>query len=54
MEVENGHNDYDYDLVTIGAGSGGVRAARMASGTYGAKASSICDQKFDLAICKLI
>src|SRR5688572_28114422 len=28
--------DYDYDLFTIGAGSGGVRAARIAAG-YGAK-----------------
>jgi len=28
--------DYDYDLFTIGAGSGGVRASRMAS-SYGAK-----------------
>ena len=27
---------YDYDLFVIGAGSGGVRAARMAAG-YGAK-----------------
>lgn len=30
-------NDYEYDLVTIGAGSGGVRASRVSSGTYGAK-----------------
>ena len=29
-------SDYDYDLFVIGAGSGGVRAARVASG-YGAK-----------------
>src|SRR5690349_15665990 len=28
--------DYDYDLFIIGAGSGGVRAARMAA-TYGAR-----------------
>ena len=27
---------YDYDLFTIGAGSGGVRASRM-SGRYGAR-----------------
>ena len=27
---------YDYDLFVIGAGSGGVRAARIAAG-YGAK-----------------
>jgi|LakMenEpi03Aug12_release.lakeMendotaPanAssembly.Ray.scaffolds.fasta_scaffold3817435_1 glutathione reductase (NADPH) len=44
MEID-GNQDFDYDLVTIGAGSGGVRASRMASGTYGAKASlKICDQ----------
>ena len=29
--------DLEYDLVTIGAGSGGVRASRLAAGTYGAK-----------------
>ncbi|MGI9392900.1 MAG: FAD-dependent oxidoreductase, partial [Parvibaculales bacterium] len=29
---------YDYDLFVIGAGSGGVRAARMAAG-FGAKAA---------------
>lgn len=33
--------DFDYDLLIIGAGSGGVRAARMAS-TYGAKVA-ICE-----------
>lgn len=27
---------YDYDLFCIGAGSGGVRASRVAAGTYGA------------------
>jgi glutathione reductase (NADPH) len=31
---------YDYDLLTIGAGSGGVRATRLAS-TYGARAAVI-------------
>ena len=31
---------YDYDLITIGAGSGGVRASRMA-GFYGAKVAVI-------------
>ncbi|MBL8629968.1 MAG: FAD-dependent oxidoreductase, partial [Rhodospirillaceae bacterium] len=31
---------YDYDLITIGAGSGGVRASRMA-GKYGAKVAVI-------------
>ena len=29
-------SDYDYDLFTIGAGSGGVRASRLAA-SYGAK-----------------
>jgi len=28
---------FDYDLFVIGGGSGGVRAARIAAGTYGAK-----------------
>ena len=28
--------EYDYDLFTIGAGSGGVRASRM-SASYGAR-----------------
>jgi hypothetical protein len=32
-------NGFEYDLVTIGAGSGGVRASRVSAGTYGAKAS---------------
>ncbi|MBM86263.1 MAG: glutathione-disulfide reductase [Rhodospirillaceae bacterium] len=31
---------YDYDLITIGAGSGGVRASRLA-GSYGAKVAVI-------------
>lgn len=29
--------EYDYDLFVIGAGSGGVRGARIAAGDYGAK-----------------
>lgn len=33
-------SDYDYDLITIGAGSGGVRASRLAGG-YGAKVAVI-------------
>ena len=28
---------FDYDLFVIGGGSGGVRAARIASGEHGAK-----------------
>lgn len=39
MEDGRDHEDsrFEYDLVTIGAGSGGVRASRIAAGTYGAK-----------------
>jgi glutathione reductase (NADPH) len=32
---------YDYDLVTIGAGSGGVRASRIAASRYGAKVAIV-------------
>ena len=35
-------SDYDYDLITIGAGSGGVRASRLAGG-YGAKVA-VCEE----------
>jgi hypothetical protein len=31
----SGGEQYDFDLFTIGAGSGGVRAARFAASTYG-------------------
>ena len=43
---ENGgiEKEYDYDLFTIGAGSGGVRASRFAS-QYGARAA-ICELPF--------
>lgn len=34
--------DYEYDLVTIGAGSGGVRASRMAASMHGARVA-VCD-----------
>ena len=34
--MKNNSNTYDYDLFTIGAGSGGVRASRMSAG-YGAR-----------------
>ena len=41
MEVDSNENDdFQFDLVTIGAGSGGVRASRVAAGTYGAKVNS--------------
>ncbi|MFZ0693406.1 MAG: FAD-dependent oxidoreductase, partial [Alphaproteobacteria bacterium] len=32
--------EFDYDLIVIGAGSGGVRAARMAA-KYGAKVAIV-------------
>lgn len=32
---------YDYDLITIGAGSGGVRASRFAAMNYGAKVAVV-------------
>ena len=35
-------SNYDYDLITIGAGSGGVRASRLAGG-YGAKVA-VCEE----------
>jgi pyruvate/2-oxoglutarate dehydrogenase complex dihydrolipoamide dehydrogenase (E3) component len=31
------NGEFEFDLVTIGAGSGGVRASRVAAATYGAK-----------------
>lgn len=37
---------YDYDLFCIGAGSGGVRAARVAAGSYGAKVG-ICEMPYN-------
>lgn len=40
------NGSYDYDLFCIGAGSGGVRAARMAAGNYGAKVG-ICEMPYD-------
>ena len=40
-----GGRDYDYDLFTIGAGSGGMRASRAASSLYGARAA-VCDMPF--------
>lgn len=42
QKQSNGTSEYDYDLFTIGAGSGGVRASRMAASLHGAKVA-ICD-----------
>lgn len=33
---------FDYDLFCIGAGSGGVRASRVAAGTYGERWAAEC------------
>lgn len=38
--MENG-NSYEYDLVTIGAGSGGTRASRFSAQHYGAKVAIV-------------
>jgi glutathione reductase (NADPH) len=40
-----GSDEYDFDLFCIGAGSGGVRAARVAAGTYGARVG-VCEMPF--------
>lgn len=42
---------YDYDLITIGAGSGGVRASRLA-GSYGAKVA-VVEEKAPGGTCVL-
>lgn len=39
-EAGNGSTQYDYDMITIGAGSGGVRASRFAT-SYGAKVACV-------------
>jgi glutathione reductase (NADPH) len=39
-------DQFDYDLFTIGAGSGGVRAARIAGGEYGAKVAIAEEHRF--------
>jgi hypothetical protein len=50
------NGDYDYDLVTLGAGSGGVRASRLAASAYGARVrtgwwgASLCSLKFVLRV----
>ena len=37
---------FDYDLFVIGGGSGGVRAARVAAGEYGAKVALAEDDRY--------
>ncbi|KAJ8425656.1 hypothetical protein Cgig2_015324 [Carnegiea gigantea] len=44
FSVDNGGGHYDFDLFTIGAGSGGVRAARFAA-NYGASVA-VCELPF--------
>lgn len=39
MNYQDG--EFDFDLVTIGAGSGGVRASRISAQHYGAKVACI-------------
>ena len=34
-------DNYEYDLVTIGAGSGGTRASRISAQHYGAKVACV-------------
>ena len=34
-------DDYEYDLVTLGAGSGGTRASRISAQHYGAKVACV-------------
>ncbi|ERN01431.1 hypothetical protein AMTR_s00002p00266310 [Amborella trichopoda] len=43
-EVDNGAH-FDFDLFTIGAGSGGVRASRFAAANYGASVA-VCELPF--------
>lgn len=39
--MASSNNDYEFDLVTIGAGSGGVRASRISAQHYGAKVAVV-------------
>ncbi|GJN20611.1 hypothetical protein PR202_gb08009 [Eleusine coracana subsp. coracana] len=45
VPTEGGRREYDYDLFTIGAGSGGMRASRTASSLYGARVA-VCEMPF--------
>ena len=38
---EMAENGFEYDLVTVGAGSGGTRASRISSQVYGAKVACV-------------
>jgi glutathione reductase (NADPH) len=39
VQTENG--EFEYDLVTIGAGSGGTRASRISASVYKAKVAVV-------------
>jgi glutathione reductase (NADPH) len=41
----NGSGEYDFDLFTLGAGSGGTRASRMSAQNHGAKVA-VCELPF--------
>jgi len=53
MDLENGNQDFDYDLVTIGAGSGGVRASRVSAASYGAKVRISFSLRFTAQNCSV-
>lgn len=42
---KSGEQDFDFDLFTLGAGSGGTRASRMSASNHGAKVA-ICELPF--------
>ena len=48
----NGAREYDFDLFTIGAGSGGVRAARWAASNFGALLDSHVENCASLCACE--
>lgn len=42
MGADGGNSeDYEFDLITIGAGSGGTRASRISAQQYGAKVACV-------------
>jgi hypothetical protein len=52
VEGGSGSSEYDYDIITIGAGSGGVRASRFATsyGELAANAMAKHCQKYAVSI----
>lgn len=45
------NHDEMYDLVTIGAGSGGVRASRVAASKYGKKVGRVLNTEMTWTCC---